>query len=329
MPKAFRVFLSVFLLLLAIEGCGDGGSEPSQQVTLALYNFPGTATLHVALDKGYFRDMGLDVSVKSFESGRLALDAAMSGEADFATVADTPIARAVLDGESVAIIATTCRIERAISIVARRDRGISSFSDLKGKKVGMAEGSVSEFALYAYLLAYDVNPNDVQIVSVSPDDFVDALPDGDVDAISLASPHRVLVQERLGENAVVLDDPSVAVSTMNLVVTREFAEGNRQQIEKFLRALLRANQYIEQNLDEVRQISMNLIGPDSPLYDSEWPNYRFEVALDQSLIIGLEDEARWMIGKTGSGREVPNFLGSINVEALRAVQPDAVRIVGE
>jgi len=66
------------------------------------------------------------------------------------------------------------------------------------------------------------------------------------------------------------------------------------------------------------------------LYEREWQDYSFAAVLNQSLILNLEDQARWMVrGEAGSARLGPNFLDFIYTDGLQVVQPDAVRIAGQ
>jgi NitT/TauT family transport system substrate-binding protein len=59
-----------------------------------------------------------------------------------------------------------------------------------------------------------------------------------------------------------------------------------------------------------------------------WPSYRFNVALDQSLILALEDETRWAIKSKLTGRtDTPNYLDYIYLGGLQSVAPSAVTII--
>jgi len=50
--------------------------------------------------------------------------------------------------------------------------------------------------------------------------------------------------------------------------------------------------------------------------------------LDQSLVLALEDEARWAIkNKLTSKTKVPNYLNHIHLDALKSVAPSAVTII--
>jgi NitT/TauT family transport system substrate-binding protein len=59
-----------------------------------------------------------------------------------------------------------------------------------------------------------------------------------------------------------------------------------------------------------------------------WQRYQFSLSLDQSLILAMEDEARWMIkNKLTKETNVPNFLDYIYEDGLKAVKPETVNII--
>jgi len=68
-------------------------------------------------------------------------------------------------------------------------------------------------------------------------------------------------------------------------------------------------------------------------YDDEyvariWPEHQFALSLDQSLIVALAAETRWMIGNNmTSEKQVPDFLNYIYEDGLKAIKPEAVSII--
>jgi NitT/TauT family transport system substrate-binding protein len=59
-----------------------------------------------------------------------------------------------------------------------------------------------------------------------------------------------------------------------------------------------------------------------------WQRYQFSLSLDQSLILAMEDEARWMIkNKLTKENQVPNFMNYLYLDGLKAVKPEAVNII--
>ncbi len=247
-----------------------------------------------------------------------------------ATAGDTPIARAAIDAKPVAVVATISEINRGILIIARKDRGIATPDGLRGKRIGVVAGTTADFYLHIFLTTSYIDPEDVQIVSLETDKLVEALLTGEVDAVSTWSPHTIVLRDSLGDNAIVFHDPSIYTMTWNVAVTQEFAQDNPERIKKFLRAIIRANDFIREHPDEARAISAKHIGTDSALYDREWQDYRFTAVLDQSLVLNLEDQGRWMAEEeVGGASRPPNFVDFIYAEGLKAVQPEAVRIPGK
>jgi NitT/TauT family transport system substrate-binding protein len=146
-----RMALAVFTLASCVFlfSCVQKDQKaPPEKITIGVTSWPASAPLYIAHEKGYFRDEGLDPTLESYESGHLALASMLSGKSDIAGAADTPIARAAVNGRKLAIVATICEIERSILIIARKDRGISSADDLRGKRVGLVSGSAAEFFLH-------------------------------------------------------------------------------------------------------------------------------------------------------------------------------------
>jgi len=67
---------------------------------------------------------------------------------------------------------------------------------------------------------------------------------------------------------------------------------------------------------------------DSALLEEIWGIFNFRVALDQALLVNLEDQTRWAIKKRLTARtDMPNYLDYIYISGLQAVKPEAVRII--
>ena len=334
MPKILLAAFSIFVLGLFVMVPYDTAQAQTkagayEKMEVGVSPWPGCAALFIAREKDWFREEGLDVSFHTYPSGHLALAEALRGKVDFATEADTPIARAAVESKPVAVVATIAEIKDGILIIARKDRGVSTPFDLAGKTIGVTRGSSAEFFLHIFLTTSYVDPAEVRIVNVDPDHIVESLLNGEVDAVSTWAPQTFILQKKLGENSAVLGDPSIYTMTWNIASSQGFVEGHPDRVKKFLRAVVKANEFIEEHPAEALAITSRHIGAKSPLLKDEWRGYNFTVKLDQSLILNLEDQARWMIKNDGdSDKKPPDFLKLINTDGLKAVLPEAVTIVG-
>lgn len=334
--NVFRISVMLGMLFAATvtAGCdrtADAAtSKKDERIVVAVTPWPGSASLYVAMEKGYLEDEGIKAVFRSYPSGHLGLDAVVSGEADLATAGDTPFAMAAIKGKPIAVIATVCEINRPILIVARQDRGIASREDLKGKTIGVVPGTTAEFFLHIFLVMSYISPEDVSIAPLKTDDVLNAVVSGRVDAVSTWTPNTKIAAERLGENGILFEDPGIYKMTWNITAGKDFVEKHPERIESFLRAIVRANTFISEHPDEARAIASEHIGVEDLIPVEEWTDYAFTASLEQSLVLNLEDQARWMIRKyLGSTRNPPNFMHFIEADSLKNVEPAAVRITGK
>jgi NitT/TauT family transport system substrate-binding protein len=332
--KAVAALLLLVAASALLSGCSSGPpggpAAAKRKIRIAAIPWPASASIYIAQEKGYFRDEGLEATVRDYPSGHMALADVLAGEADFAVAADTPIARAAVYGKPVVVVGTVCHIERPNLIVARKDRGISTAGDLRGKKIGMVAGSSSEFYLHIYLTTSYIHPDSVRVVDLAPERVVHALLNGEVDAVSTWAPHTTVLQDKLGSNGVALHDPGLYIMSWSIVSPKELALRDPEAIVRFLRAILRADRMIDERPGEALEITSKKCGMDVAAVEREWKNFEFRTQLDQTLILNLEDQARWMMGKKPDGDgKLPNILDYIYSKGLIAVNPEAVRIVAE
>lgn len=92
----------------------------------------------------------------------------------------------------------------AVHIVVRRDSGISSIGDLRGKRVSLdREGSGTRVDAFLILSAYGLTPEDFEAVALAPGDAADQLRAGELDAFFLVvgTPAKAIVD--LAEDSLI------------------------------------------------------------------------------------------------------------------------------
>lgn len=322
------VVLALCLLLaLLLSACGTQAQPARRELDhliLAVPPSPSLAPVYVAQDQGYFEDAGLRVQLLEQSVGVLAMEALLAGEADIAAVADPPMARAVLNGREPALIATFDRVSGLTYIVARQDRGIEDAEDLIGKRVGVIKDNIGHYFLYVYLVTSGIDPSLVEIVFLAPDAMVPSVVNGDVDAISWAPPSTLRAAESLGSNAVLLEKPGLYTVTWSFATMPSIRPERQDQLVRFLKAVNRANTFIRENPEQAQAITAEAAGQSLGDLQEHWASHEFDLALDQTLILTLQDVASWMLGGEDT---VPSFVPYVDTRPLRAVRPETVTIV--
>jgi NitT/TauT family transport system substrate-binding protein len=301
---------------------------PTEKIIIAYAAIPQTALFQVASVRGFFSTEGLEVIPQPHPFGKVALNALLEGKADMATSADTPVMFAVTGGQKIYAVAEISTSTKAEAIIARKDRGIAAPMDIRGKNIGVTLGTAGDFFMDSFLATRGIRRDEVRIVDMKPDEMLDALIKGRVDAVLTWVPNIQNVQNGLGDRGIIFYDEAIFHELFCLSASQEFAKQNPGTIKKVLRALIRAETFIKENPEESRRLVAEFIKMDRPLLDSIWGSFNFRVTLDQSLLISLEDQANWALkNKLTVAQDIPNFLEIMYINGLQSVQPDAVRIM--
>lgn len=329
------ILLATLVLIIGIGGFYLLGQQQVQdvagtveEVTIAIGTGPVVSSVHIAVVKDFFKDEGLQVTIQQHTSGRAAFKAVIDGEADIATAAETPIMHAVLNGEKIAILSTIETSDENKVLVGRKDKGISTPQDLNDKKIGVTFGSNAEFFLDLFLIRNGISRDTIEIVDLRGDEIFHALVRGEVDAVSTWNPFVLMLQKELGDNGVLFFGEGIYEESFNIVAKQDFVQKNPEAIKKVIQGLVKAEEFIEKNQNESIKIIADILGTEEASLREVWDIYDFQTRLDQSLILTLEDESRWAIGKNlTTATEVPNYLDFIYLDALVAVKPEAVTII--
>jgi NitT/TauT family transport system substrate-binding protein len=301
---------------------------PLEQVTIATTQYAGSCPIFVAQQEGHFTSEGLLVAIQPHSSGKAALYSALEGRADLASMLDIPFMFAAMNGQPVSIVATISTTEEGQGIVGRRDRGIAKPASLKGKRIGVTLGTSGHFLLDAFLIREQLSASEVTVRDIKPEQISKAMANGDIDAASTWEPYVGALREQLGANGVTFSGAGVYDSVFIVGGTRDYVVSHPETIRKVLRALVRGAQSCKDAPDAAREIVAKAMQTDAAKLKELWASYRFNISLDQSLVLALEDETRWAIKARLTGRtDMPNYLNHLYLDALEAVKPAAVTVI--
>jgi NitT/TauT family transport system substrate-binding protein len=303
-------------------------TEPARKLTIGVEHSILSAAVWVAEERGYFGREGLDLTIRGYDSGRLSFMAMLRGEVDVSTAAPTPIVFQSFERQDFSILATFAYSYNDIKVIARQDRGINTVSDLKGKRIGTPAGTTGQFFVEAFLMHNEIMVSEVEVTDIAPSDLPDALSDNRVDAIVIWEPHGHRALQLLKDRAIRLPSSHVYRVMFNFLVMKDFARKNPEVLKRFLRSIDEATRFIRNNGEESKAIVAKALGLNEEAVNTFWDDFVLEISLDQSLLITLEDEARWAIKNNLTDKtEVPNYLDFVFMDVLDQAKPKAVTII--
>ncbi len=298
------------------------------KVTIAVPKQTNSALMLVASGQGLFLKAGVDVAIHPFELGKDALKSVLDGKADLAVVGDTPFMFTLLGGADIAMLASISQSRRALAIVAHGDRGIQNIQDLKGKSIGVTQGTNLTYFLDAMLQVHGVASDAVTQSDLRTDAGISAFKTKRLDAVVVFQPHIAKLQSEMGDQIKVMYGEDVYAFRFLLVGKPSYIDSHPQEVRGVLRALIAAEQAIRTNPVAARRSVGDALKIDEAMMAQLFQPEDYTVSLDEAMLLALEDETRWAMKKgLVAPRPMPNYLNLMKYQHLEAVLPAAVTVV--
>jgi len=239
---------------------GASSPAPASKPFVVAYNqWIGYVAFFAALDKGYFKDAGLDVQTKEFPGPADSVPVLMNGQIDCSmTTVDTVILladKAKSNPISMAYIIDTSN--GADGVIAQKE--IKTVADLRGKSVAATPGQCNELLLLKALEKAGMTEKDVKIVTMDADK-------GGAAVIAHQIPAAVTWEPSLTKAAsagghVIFsskDAPNILMDAITF--TKSTLDTRGDDVRKFLDAYGKGEAFVKEHPDEAAQIASKHFG---------------------------------------------------------------------
>jgi NitT/TauT family transport system substrate-binding protein len=254
-------FFCMIIFLLAATACGPGtgqtnGTQETIKINLPVGFIPNVqfAPLYVAIEKGYYQDQGLDVTLDySMESDNVALVGA--NELQFAIVSGEQVLLG--RAQELPVVYIMAWYEKyPVGVVAKSESGIQQPSDLAGKKIGIPGlYGASYIGARALLNAGGLEEKDVTLESIGYNQ-VEALATGQIDAGVIYVANEPVQLQAQGYDVTTLQVADYLQLVSNGLITNQVTlENNPQLVERMVLATLQGIQQAIENPDEAYAIT--------------------------------------------------------------------------
>jgi len=276
LKKFITVLMSVFLLL-TVAACGNANESTSgknasnssssdsnvaegtpsakaDKLRIAYHpNMGGSSAIITGIKKDFFKEQNLDIELVKFTSGPTEVAAMISGDIDLGYVGHGAHFLAV---EGKVKIVSLDVLSKAEELMVRKDSGIASVKDLKGKTVATQLGTSGDIVLDLALKKEGMTRSDVKLVNMDMAGAVSAFIANKVDAVIVWAPYSTEIKKTVGKDNISVLANSASFSDefvfpASWVVTPKYLEKNEDVVIRFLKGLHKAMDYRAENMDEV------------------------------------------------------------------------------
>ena len=242
-PLALLKRLTTRLLATAALVGAAAAAQAAEPLKIGYSDWPGWVAWQVAIDKGWFKDAGVDVKFEWFDYSA-SMDAYSAGKLDAVLMTNGDALVTGAGGAKSTIILITDYSAGNDLIIAKP--GIKSLADLKGKKVAVEVGLVDHLLLRNAMKKAGMAAGDITIVNAKTNELPQVFASKDIAAVGVWQP---VANEALkavpGSKAIYTsaDEPGLIYDV--LAVNPASAKSRRAEWQKVVAVWGKVVAYIE------------------------------------------------------------------------------------
>ncbi|HEY3426828.1 MAG TPA: MetQ/NlpA family ABC transporter substrate-binding protein [Negativicutes bacterium] len=246
MKKIIAVMI-IGIIMLALGGCASNKKEDAapkagqlQELSVGLMPDVDSIPFIIAQEKGYFKEEGLTVTLKSFKSALDRDSALQSGNLDGVISDMLAEAFAKAGGFNTVITSST---NGSYKLVVNKDETATSIQQLKGKDVAMSKNTIIEYVTDKMMTAGGLASTDInKIIIPQIPTRLEMLQNGKIAAATLPEPMATLAVKNgaklLNSSDKLGINPGVMIFTGKAVSEKE------KEIQAMYRAYNKAIDYL-------------------------------------------------------------------------------------
>lgn len=266
MRRRITFSMAIAVLLMIVSACGGSGeakkegSNGQTDVTVGVIPIVDTAPLYLGEEKGFFKDAGINLDIKTTTGGAAAVPGVVSGDFDFAFGNVVSLMVAADQGLGLKFVtngaSATGEAKDFSAVVVPSDSPITSPRDLVGTTVGVNNlKNIGDTTIRNAIEKDGGDPTDVEFVEVAFPDAPAAVAKKQVDAAWVLEP---FLSQVLAEGGRVVSwnylEMSPNLDIAGYFTTDEFIAANEDLTKNFTAAMNKSLDYAQEHPDEVRAI---------------------------------------------------------------------------
>lgn len=245
----FTLILTACLFLTACTS--DNSKEKRDKVRIAeVTRSIFYAPQYVAIEKGFFKDEGIDIDLKTTWGGDKTMTALLSNGADVALVGSETSIYVDAQGTSDPIInfAQLTQTDGTF-LVARKKPKYFSWDQLNGSTfLGQRKGGMPQMAGEFSLKKHGINPHkDMKLIqNIDYANIANAFASGTGDYVQLFEPQASLFEQKgIGHVVASFGEESGKLPYTSYMSKQSYVKKNNDVLKRFTRALYKAQLYVE------------------------------------------------------------------------------------
>jgi NitT/TauT family transport system substrate-binding protein len=247
-----------WLLIGVVLALSLGGVASAEPLKIGYSIWVGYGPLFLAREKGFFKEQNVEVHLVNVEDTKESFLAVRAGRLDGVVSTIDTMVLYLQTGKEFQYVLALDDSAGGDGIVVRKE--IKSIKDLKGKRVAVSEGSVSQFFLNVLLKDSGMSQKDIHVINMKQGDAGAAFVAEKVDAAVTWEPW--LSKGKAAPHGRMLVDSSKTPGLITdvMIFRRDVIEKRAKEIQGVANAWNKAVAYWEKNPAESNEIMARAVG---------------------------------------------------------------------
>lgn len=224
------------------------------------------AGFYAAKEKGFYKDVGLDVEIKKYNQNIDLTDTVLEGHADFGINSSSLIIDKI-NGKDIVLLGTIFQSSPLI-LISLKDSEINSLKDMLDKKIMLANNQ-KDFAIFRSMFKnQDIDSNYLTFI---PHTFkIDDLIDKKADVMSAYSTNELFLLKEKGYITKIFNPKDYGFDFYDdlIFTSKEFANNNPKLVKDFYSASIKGFEYSFNNIEEIAKLIYEKYNPQNKSLDS-------------------------------------------------------------
>jgi NitT/TauT family transport system substrate-binding protein len=233
------------------------GAEAGE-IKLGMTTWVGYGEIFLAQELGYFKEGGLTVDPQIIEEASMTMAGVASAELQGTAATIDEIMKYRSDEMCFKAVYALDDSHGGDGILAGAD--VNAIADLKGKEVGMNEGSVSQFWFNILLKQAGMTEADVSIVNMTADDAAAAFMAGQIPVAVTWEPHLTLAKDQKIGHVLVSSDTTPGLIVDVIALRCDTIEKQPEDVKALIAGLEKAHDYLLANQEKAYEIMAKGVG---------------------------------------------------------------------
>jgi len=316
-----RTWLAALVAALGLAAAPAGAQQLTKMV-IATGVDPAFSQFYVAKEGGLFEKNGLDVSINTGASGSAMVPFLINNQVNAAYGSDLAgVINHNVDANVVAVADGTY-LRKWLSVVGRN---VADINALKGKRVGIAKGTGSEIFWAGVIKKFNLNPADYTLVDVEAPEMLAATERGDIDGFAVWEPWPTRTLQAVKGTKILVDAEGIYNNRNYVYMNRGWIEQNKETSERFVRALVEANDVIEKDRAAAARLVSKFLNMPLELTTELMPKVDYDMTWTDGSIATIKDAADLLVSQ-GKMKTPLDYQKYVYTDLLKKVRPESVKI---